>query len=402
MTNNKVIVFIVIPTYNEKDNIGRLIDYLYNKVFGKISKKYQMNILVVDDSSPDGTIDIVKNFQKKYKNIYLKINKKKMGLGTAYMSGMNYAIDHFKADILFEMDADFSHDPKLIPKFINKISQGDDLVLGSRYIAGGSIPNNWGWHRKFLSFTGNLTIQIVMGYFRIKDWTTGYRAINRRLFLDLREEMSSTKFSGYTFQVGFLHKALRKGYKIGEIPLKFIDREYGKSKLGMEYIKNTLIYIILVRIKELERVIKFALVGGIGSLVQLVALSLYRSVLPDQTSSLLIANISQFQLALFLAIETSVISNFIWSNVWTFADRKLKLAQVPLKFLQFNLASAGSILIQLLVGFLGETFIGLKDLFFIPLTSIMVDTGVIFAIVGILIGMFWNFFAYDKIVWKEK
>jgi putative flippase GtrA len=112
--------------------------------------------------------------------------------------------------------------------------------------------------------------------------------------------------------------------------------------------------------------------------------------------------IPSFQLAIFLSIETAIVSNFIWSNLWTFADRKLRPTQIPAKFIQFNLASGGSVFIQQLIAFIGEKFIGLFLLFTVPFINLPVDTGVMYAVTGILIGMFWNFFAYSHFVWKKK
>lgn len=138
-----------------------------------------------------------------------------------------------------------------------------------------------------------------------------------------------------------------------------------------------------------SRILKFVMVGGTGALIQFVALHFYRQVI-------------SFQLAFFLAIETSILSNFTWNNLWTFKDRKLKPIQIPLKFLQFNLASGGSILIQQTIAFFGERFIGLYTLFTIPMTPFTLDTGAMFAVAGIFIGMFWNFFAYSHIIWRKK
>jgi len=138
-----------------------------------------------------------------------------------------------------------------------------------------------------------------------------------------------------------------------------------------------------------HRVFKFAFVGGIGALVQITTLNIYRLFMP-------------FQLAFFLAIESSVTSNFIFNNLWTFSDRRLKVKQIPVKFIQFNLASSGSIIIQQIVAFIGENTIGLVPLFILPIINFNVDTGTMYAVIGILIGMFWNFFAYNKFIWKKK
>jgi len=325
----------------------------------------------------------------------LLINPKKAGLGGAYLKGMEYAFGKMKADLAFEFDADLSHNPERIPDFLKKIDQGYDLVLGSRYIKGGSIPKDWGLHRKFLSIFGNLFINILMFDFSIRDWTTGYRAIKKEVYEAVHPELHSEQFSGYTFQIGFLHKALRKGYKIAEVPFHFVDRVIGKSKIGPEYIKNTLIYLMKVRINELlnNRIVKFVIVGGLGALIQLIALQLFRIPFSTETN---------FVVASFLAIETAIISNFILSNTWTFNDRKLKAKEIPLNFLKFNISSGGSILIQTIVALIGSRAIGLIDLFTLPIINLVIDTGMVYTAVGILIGMFWNFFAYNTFIWKNK
>jgi dolichol-phosphate mannosyltransferase len=384
-------VVIIIPTYNESGNVGRLLSILNTAVFPKLEKHYDMQVLVVDDSSPDGTADEVKQQQKNDSSIHLLLNKTKRGLGGAYTKGMWEAIDRLGADIVFEFDADLSHDPEKIAPMLLKLAEGNDMVLGSRYIAGGSIPENWGWHRKFFSIFGNLTIRIILTNFSIHDWTTGYRAIRTEVVRKILPTLDQEKFMGYTFQIGFLHHALRAGYKVAEVPFHFKDRTLGKSKLGSEYIKNTLRYILKVRVKEIsqKRLFRFVVVGGVGAMVQLVSLQIFRIFV-------------SYLWAEFLSIEAAIASNFVWSNLWTFSDRKLSGSELPVKFIQFNLTSAGSIVIQLLVAFAGERFIGLYELFRLPLVGISVDTGILFAVVGILLGMFWNFFAYSKIIWRIK
>lgn len=380
--------FVIIPTYNERENILKVVPILLD-VFSQV-KNWDMNILVVDDSSPDKTADVVEDLAKKHKEVHLLLNKKKAGLGGAYLKGMANAFNDYKADVVFEFDADLSHDPTKIPIFLEKIDEGYDMVLGSRYIKGGGIPDDWGLHRKFLSVVGNIVITVILTNFSIRDWTGGYRAITRKVYEAVEPEMHDDKFTGYTFQIGFLHKAVKKGFKIVEVPFKFVDRTIGVSKLGNEYIKNNLLYLFKVRGKEIleNRLFKFVITGGVGALVQLLALAVWRLFLP-------------YEIAFFLAIETAVVSNFIISNIWTFADRKLKASQYPAKFVQFNLASAGSILIQLMIAVVGKNLIGLFDLFRLPIVQITVDTGMIYAVVGILVGMFWNFFAYTTLIWKK-
>jgi dolichol-phosphate mannosyltransferase len=225
----------------------------------------------------------------------------------------------------------------------------------------------------------------------VADWTTGFRAISKKAWQQIEPEMHGQRFSGYTFQVGFLHKALKKGLSITEIPFHFKDRTVGTSKIGPEFIINNLMYLLKVRWRELLawRVFRFVVVGTIGATTQLATLQVWRLFLP-------------FQIANFLAIEGAVAANFVLSNTWTFADRKLKPKQIPGKFIQFNLASAGSIVIQMIISTLGELLIGIFDLWQLPIVGFTLDTGTIFSMTGILVGMFWNFFAYNFFIWNKK
>lgn len=382
-------VVIVIPTYNESKNVAPVTRALA-KVF-KTMHGYDLHILFVDDNSPDGTSREIDNLIKKYSFVHILNNKHKGGLGHAYKKGFTYAIDKLKADVLFEFDADLSHDPEKLPAMLAKLDSGADLVLGSRYMRGGAIPEDWPPHRKFLSIVGNLFIRLVMLNFAVRDWTTGYRGIKKSVVQKILPNMSNSAFNGYTYQIGFLVKSIQQGYKVAEVPFHFQDRTIGSSKLGPEYIFNTLRYIMKVRISEIinSRVFKFLAVGGFGTVVQFAAFYFYRHAMP-------------YQLAVFLSIETAVVSNFTFSNLWTFADRKLKAREVPGKFIQFNLASGGSIVIQQAIAFLGETFVGLHSLFVVPIIHLPVDTGTMYIIIGILIGMFWNYFAYSRLVWRKK
>lgn len=388
---------IIIPTYNERANIGRVIPILLD-VFKKV-ENWDLSILVVDDSSPDKTYEVVAELAKKHRSVNLLLNKNKSGLGGAYLKGMDKAFNEMGADAVFEFDADLSHDPTKIPQFLKKLDQGSDLVLGSRYIEGGGIPDNWGLHRKFLSVAGNLFINFVLTNFSIRDWTTGYRAITKKVYQSVVPYLQSERFTGYTFQIGFLFQAVQKNFKISEVPFVFVDRTEGSSKLGPEYIKNTLIFILKVRMMQIlqNKVFKFAMVGGIGSVVQLTSLQIFRFLLP----SFQVLVFTNFLTATLLSIETAIISNFLLNNVWTFSDRKLKSKDIPRKFIQFNMASAGSVIIQLIVNAMGENLIGIFDLFKLPIINLTVDTGMIYAVMGILIGMFWNFFAYTKFIWKK-
>lgn len=373
---------IVIPTYDERGNIGRAIDAL-EEVFTEIPGSYDPHILVVDDSSPDGTADEVREKMKEQKNVHLFINKKKMGLGGAYLSGMKYAKEHFDPDIYFEFDADLSHDPKLVPAFLKKIEGGCDLVLGSRYIQGGSIPENWGLKRKFYSVVGNMIIMTVLADFRIRDWTTGYRALTKDVYENVFPHLGEERFFGYTFQIGSLHKTVRMGYKVGEVPLKFVDRTLGRSKLGAEYIKNTLLYIFKARFLELSRFFKFIAVGGTGLVIQTMLYWVLGFGLAIVSPTV----------ATIIGGQFAILSNYLLNNVWTFGDRKIsKLSTHALKLLQFYLTS--NVAVFILQGGtvkIGEAVVGRE--------SVLIHG---FFALGIFLTLIFNFTVYNKVIWKAQ
>jgi dolichol-phosphate mannosyltransferase len=274
---------------------------------------------------------------------------------------------------------------------LKSLDKGNQLVLGSRYIKGGSIPPEWGFHRKLLSIGANLLIPLILTDFRVRDWTSGYRALTKEVYEAVHPHLQGEKFSGYAFQIGFLYYALRLGFKVDpNIAYDFKDRMEGESKIGPEYIKNTLEFIVKMKVKEIikHKFFKFALVGGLGAVIQLVTLQFWRGVAP-------------YQLAFFLAIECAVISNFILNNIWTFADTTISAKDIPLKFIQFNIASSGSIIIQQSLAFFGEFVIGIHPLLTLPFINYGIDTGDLYAVLGILLGMAWNFFAYTKFIWKK-
>ncbi len=372
---------VIIPTYNEKGNIERIIEVLEEEVFPKI-KNYDMAVLVADDSSPDGTSDIVKDLMKKYKSLDLIIGKKE-GLGAAYVRGMTYAIDKMGADVLFEMDADFFHDPAKIPDFLSEIDKGNDFVIGTRYSKGGSIPNDWGIHRKFLSVWGNMFIRILFGRKGIDDWTGGYRAIKKEVFLKEKDKLG--KFTGYTFQVGFLYNVVKDGFKVSEVPFNAKDRTLGKSKIpGIETIIKTLIFVIKVRTVELLRGTfgKFLIVGGTGFLIQLI---LYRILLGLTTLPLGLVNLISAQLAIF--------SNYNLNNLWTFKkDGAKDTSSYFIKMLGFFASSnIGVIIIQSGLIQLGEFLFGRE--YPLPYVYFVLATGVL---------LIYNFSMYRFVIWRKK
>ena len=210
---------IVVPTYNEALNVERLISEIHANI-------PEINILFVDDSSPDGTAEIIKKQQAKNNNIFLLERSEKNGLGRAYMDGFKIALEKgFK--YIFEMDADFSHDPKEIPNFLHEIEHYD-VVIGSRYIKGVNVIN-WPLKRLLLSYFANVYTRIITGI-PICDCTGGYKCFRREVLEAI--DFQRVKSNGYAFQIELNYKAWKKGFRIKEIPIIFVDRVFGESKLS--------------------------------------------------------------------------------------------------------------------------------------------------------------------------
>lgn len=214
------------PTYNERENIGPLIADIIEQ-FKHLSHKLQ--IVVVDDKSPDGTGVVVTNLVKTSPNTYL-LSGKKQGLGAAYIKGFTFAQRKFKPDAIVQMDADFSHDPKDLPKLIEEIENGVDFVIGSRYVRGGKVPRSWNLFRKANSKWGNRFARYLAGIDGVADCTSGYRVIKSDILRKI--DLNKLKVRGYSFQMNLLYKAYVGGAKIKEIPINFKERVWGYTKLG--------------------------------------------------------------------------------------------------------------------------------------------------------------------------
>lgn len=371
---------VVIPvTYNEKGNIERLIAILEEEVFPKI-KNHQMYILVADDNSPDGTGIEVKKLMKKWKNLHLSTGEKK-GLGAAYIRGMTYAVEKLGADVMFEIDADLQHDPHKIPQFLKKIDEGYDMVIGNRYSNGGSIPPNWPFMRKIFSTVGNLFVRTVFTKFYIHDWTGGFRALKKEVFLKEKPELSN--YRGYIFQISFLHKVVRDGFKIAEVPFNFTDRTLGDSKIApMGYITDVVTYVIFARIKELifGKFGKFLAVGSVGFTLNALVLRLLVERFDWHPAS---ANLIAGVFAIF--------SNYNFNNLWTFKDRRGKgIFSYVLRLLGFYLSSGtGVVLVQTGTIFILTYFFGKDNYFY-------------YFLIGTFFLLIWNFTMYSKVIWKRK
>lgn len=236
---------VILPTYNEAENISPLIDILEEE-FKLIPHPIQ--ILVVDDDSPDGTADIVREKIGQYGNIELLIGQKE-GLGAAYIRGMKYAMEKMGAEVVIEMDADFQHDPKDIKRLTLAIDQGCDYVLGSRFIAGGSIPKEWSLKRKFLSVLGNLFTRLVLGLWQIHDFTTGFKASRVRGFLD-RINLDQVFSKSYAYKIHLLYQMIGLGARVKEVPIQFAPREKGSSKMDLEDFLESLRVVFKIRFDQ--------------------------------------------------------------------------------------------------------------------------------------------------------
>lgn len=237
-------IVICMPTYNEKDNVGKMIDTLFKEVFPQI-KKHKMMLLIFDDTSPDGTWKVVQQKMKTYKNLYLSLAEGKQGLGYGYKRAFRYAIDQLKADAVMEMDVDFQHDPNDVPRFVNAFDQGADYVVGSRYIPGGSIPKEWGMDRKFLSIVGNLFYQITLLMFNIHDFTTGFRLARVKGFLD-KMDFNKIFIKSFAYKTLLLYEMIKRGAKVVEIPLNFKLRKMGDSKMTTNTFMESLKVILII------------------------------------------------------------------------------------------------------------------------------------------------------------
>ncbi len=221
-------ITVVIPTYNEKDNIKDVI----GQVLGLKIKG--LNIIIVDDNSPDGTGNIADKLSKKHKELGVIHRKGKQGIGTAYLAGFEKALKE-DADYIISMDADLSHNPKDIPGLICKAKQGYDLVIGSRYVKGGKIED-WNFKRKFLSWSANLVTRLLLSL-PIRDCTAGYKCYSRSFIESLDFEKISS--IGYAFQVEMVYNVKNNGFTYIEIPIVFTDRLNGHSKVDFREIANS-------------------------------------------------------------------------------------------------------------------------------------------------------------------
>jgi dolichol-phosphate mannosyltransferase len=235
---------VVIPTYNEKENIERII----RKVF---SLEKEFDVLIVEDNSPDGTAEIVRRLMQEYPGrLHMEERKGKLGLGTAYIHGFKWALQR-EYEFIFEMDADFSHNPDdLLRLYDACANQGADVAIGSRYIKGVNVVN-WPMGRVLMSYFASYYVRMVTRM-KIMDTTAGFKCYRRRLLQTI--DFSKIKFTGYAFQIEMKYTAWKLGFKIIEVPIIFTDRTEGQSKMSRGIFKEAILGVIQLRFKRIRPV----------------------------------------------------------------------------------------------------------------------------------------------------
>lgn len=219
---------VIIPTYNEKENISDILHVI-------LGFEEQHDVLIVDDNSPDGTASIVKDLQSKFPGrLHIEERAGKMGLGTAYIHGFKWAIKR-KYDYIFEMDADFSHNPEDLKRLLKACKEdGYDMSVGSRYMKGGKVEN-WPFSRIFISYFASVYVRLIT-WIPVYDTTAGFVCYKRTVLETLN--LDRIRFVGYAFQIEMKFKTLKSGFKIKEVPITFIDRKHGVSKMNKSIIKE--------------------------------------------------------------------------------------------------------------------------------------------------------------------
>ncbi|GGM78773.1 dolichol-phosphate mannosyltransferase [Longimycelium tulufanense] len=227
-------VLVVIPTYNERDNLGPIVGRLHAAVPAA-------HVLVVDDGSPDGTGELADEMAAADERVHVLHRTAKEGLGAAYIAGFRWAMER-DYDVVVEMDADGSHPPEELPRMLDALGRdggGADLVIGSRYVPGGRVVN-WPWHRQFLSRGANLYAGLALGA-KVRDMTAGYRAYRREVLEKI--QLGTVASQGYCFQIDLAWRTIEAGFAVVEVPITFTDREVGQSKMSANIVREALLRV---------------------------------------------------------------------------------------------------------------------------------------------------------------
>ncbi len=231
-------VLIVVPTYNERDNVAEVVDRF-------LAAAPDAELLFVDDASPDGTGEVLDGIAATERRVHVMHRAGKLGLGTAYLDGFRWGLAR-GFELLLEMDADFSHDPRYLPDLLARARAGADVVVGSRYVAGGGTEN-WGLSRKLISRGGSLYARTILGV-RVRDLTSGFICWRRRALEAI--DLDSIASNGYSFQIEMKYRALRAGLRVEEVPIVFVDRRVGQSKMSRAIFLEALWVVWKLRLEK--------------------------------------------------------------------------------------------------------------------------------------------------------
>jgi dolichol-phosphate mannosyltransferase len=229
---------VCLPTYNERENLEPML-----RALGEVLRDGD-RVLVIDDGSPDGTGALADALARELEFVDVLHRARKEGLGPAYLAGFRHALAT-DAELILEMDCDFSHDPKDVPRLIARAEEGADLVLGSRYVRGGTIPN-WGAVRRFISYGASVYSRLVLGV-RVRDLTAGFRCFRRHVLETL--DLDRIEAKGYAFQIEMTYRALKAGFSVVELPITFVDREEGGSKMSRAIVVEAIWRVPALRLR---------------------------------------------------------------------------------------------------------------------------------------------------------
>jgi dolichol-phosphate mannosyltransferase len=373
--NSSKKVTIILPTYNEAKNVVGLIGSIFAVA---ATGGHAFKVLIVDDNSPDGTAEVVRELQKSNPDIELLMGKKE-GLGRAYLRGFRYVIDHMETDVVVMMDADYSHDPNAIPRMVEKVGEGADYVIGSRYVADASIPGNWPLLRILNSRVANFVATNVAGIdAQVRDISGGFKAIKMEALKCIELDKIVTR--GYGFQMHLLYEFQKCGYKIVEVPTTFRERKMGNSKMSLNDILGFLRCAYGLNPNSPVRTLtRFLSVGIAGAFVNLIALYLLSQYAPAP---------SVWNSA--LATEVSIVFNFFMHTLFTFRETELRqrgFGKTLHKLLTYNVASAGTAVLTVAVFSLLNVYMGVYYL-----TAQLSAIGIAFLL---------NYWMSSKVIWKK-
>ena len=301
-------VVVILPTYNEAENIEMIISKTMEQA--PHLKDARLQILVVDDNSPDGTAKIVRAYTQSNPDIHLILGEKQ-GLGVAYKRGIKYAVDILKADYIYTMDSDGSHDITRIPVFYKELRKGTDMVVGSRYVEGGGIPDNWGFVRVLNSKVANFVARNIGGLTAVKDCTGGFRAISTKALKKIDLERINAR--GYCFQINILNEVLKTGAKVKEIPFQFKDRTNGESKYRLQDIFEFIMFSFKMRIEPyLNPKWILGTIGVLGLLF--LGLTVWQLLRIDTTAALTIALVTISLVLVAQGLFTLYLTLYTWED----------------------------------------------------------------------------------------